>query len=85
MDYKRQISATEAYTVGVRLGLNWAQVDLEQFRHGLEVELDRSGRRRATPVTYASLVLMGKIAWTHLKETRDYYSQLGWFAARAES
>jgi hypothetical protein len=56
----------------------------EQVTADPTVELGHSERSRATTVTYASLVLMGKIAWTHLKETRDYYSQLGWLAARAE-
>lgn len=75
MNSTRQVSMEEARQVGARLGLNWAQVDPEQFRHGLEKELARSRRSRGIGVTYADLILMGKIAWTHLKETQDYYLQ----------
>ena len=37
---KRKVSAEEAKQIGVRLGLNWANVDMDQFRRGLEVEFE---------------------------------------------
>jgi hypothetical protein len=44
-----------------------AKVDLEQFRRGMEAELEHRN------VTRGNLVLTGKIALAHLKERPDYY------------
>ncbi|HET7090270.1 MAG TPA: DUF5661 family protein, partial [Anaerolineae bacterium] len=41
---KRRISAEEAQQVGATLGLDWQKIDLEQFRRGLEVELEHGAR-----------------------------------------
>lgn len=76
MANKRIISAEEASEVGTTLGVDWAKVDLEQFRRGLEVELEHGARDPETNVTNDDLTLTGKIAWAHLKEFRDYYSRL---------
>jgi hypothetical protein len=73
---KRRISADEAKQVGVTLGLDWKTVDHEQFRRGLEVELEHGARDRETNVTNDDLTLTGKIAWAHLKEFPDYYTRL---------
>ena len=37
---QRMFTAEEARRVGERIGINWSEVDLEQFRMGLEVELE---------------------------------------------
>ena len=84
MDSKRRISAEEARAVGTQLGINWAQIDLEQFRRGLEVELEHGAQDPETNVTGDDLVLTGKIAWAHLKEIRDYYTRLDRLEAEAE-
>ena len=76
MASKRQIDAGEARKVGSTLGLDWANVDLQQFRRGLEVELEHGARDPETNVTNDDLALTGKIAWAHLKEFPDYYSRL---------
>ncbi len=76
MGSKRQISTEEARSVGTQLGLDWAQIDLEQFRRGLEVELEHGSHDQETNVTGDDLVLTGKIAWAHLKEFPDYYTRL---------
>jgi hypothetical protein len=73
---KRRISAEEAKQVGVTLGLDWKKIDLEQFRRGLEVELEHGARDRETNVTNDDPALTGKIAWAHLKEFPDYYTRL---------
>jgi hypothetical protein len=73
---KRRISAEEANQVGTALRLDWAKVDLEQFRRGLEVELEHGARDAETNVTNDDLMLTGKIAWAHLKEFPDYYTRL---------
>jgi hypothetical protein len=51
-------------------------VDPEEFRLGLEVELEHGSRDPQTNVTNDDPVLTGKIAWAHLKEFPDYYTRL---------
>ena len=76
MNNKRQFSTEEARSIGKQLKIDWSQIDLEQFRRGLEVELEHGTRDPETNVTGDDLVLTGKIAWAHLKEIRDYYRRL---------
>ena len=73
---QRTFSAEDARQVGDRLGIDWKQVDLEQFRMGLEVELEHGVRNVVTNVTNDDLTLTGKIALAHLLEFRDYYTRL---------
>lgn len=73
-----------AAQIGARLGLDWSEVDLEQFRMGLDVELEHGTRDPETNVTNDDLVLTGKIALAHLKEFPDYYTRLKKMEAEAE-
>lgn len=84
MGNKRQVGAEEAQRVGASLGIDWKQVDLEQFRRGLEVELEHGARDPETNVTNDDLGLTGKIAWAHLKEFPDYYTRLDKLEAEAD-
>ena len=84
MNNKRQFSTEEARAIGTQLKIDWTQIDLEQFRRGLEVELEHGARDAQTNVTGDNLVLTGKIAWAHLKEIRDYYRRLDIMEAEAE-
>jgi Protein of unknown function (DUF5661) len=81
----RKFTAEEARSIGSRLGLDWTKIDLEQFRRGLEVELEHGARDPATDVTKDDLILTGKIAWAHLKEIRDYYTRLDQMEAEAKA
>ena len=85
MANKRQIDAEEARKVGATLRIDWAKVDLEQFRRGLEVELEHGARDPETNVTNDDLTLTGKIAWAHLKEFPDYYARLDKLEAEADA
>ena len=85
MAKKRQISVDEAKRVGASLRLNWQSVDLEQFRRGLEVELEHGAHDPETNVTNDDLLLTGKIAWAHLKEFPDYYTRLDKLEAEADA
>ncbi|OGO09076.1 MAG: hypothetical protein A2Y61_03085 [Chloroflexi bacterium RBG_13_60_13] len=85
MSVRQQITAEEARSIGMRLGLDWAKVELEKFRRGLEVELEHGARDPETDVTHDDLILTGKIAWAHLKEIRDYYTRLDQLEAEAEA
>jgi len=51
-------------------------IPLEDFRQGLEVELEHGTRYPDANVTNNHPVLTGKIVIAHLKETMDYYKRL---------
>ena len=76
MTTQRSFTSAEARRIGDTLGIDWKTIDLEQFRHGLEVELEHGARDPQTNVTGDNPILTGKIAWAHLKEIRDYYTRL---------
>jgi Protein of unknown function (DUF5661) len=85
MGNKRQFSTEEARSIGTQLDIDWSQIDLEQFRRGLTVELEHGAMDPETNVTDDDLVLTGKIAWAHLKEIGDYYTRLDQMESEAES
>lgn len=43
----------EARSIGTRLGIDWAKIDLEQFRRGLVIELEHGARDPETDVTHS--------------------------------
>jgi hypothetical protein len=73
---KHRFSSEEARAIGDQLGVAWGNFDLEEFRRGLEVELEHGSRDPETNVTNNDPLLTGKIAWAHLKEFPDYYTRL---------
>ena len=81
----QQFSVEDARRVGEALGIDWQQVDVEQFRRGMEVELEHGTRDPETNVTNDDLSVTGKIAWAHLKEYPDYYTRLDILEAEAEA
>jgi len=85
MAQPKKVGADEAKRVGARLGLDWTKVDLDQFRRGLEVELEHGARDPQTNVTNDDILLTGKIAWAHLKEFPDYYARLDRLEAEADA
>jgi hypothetical protein len=52
------------------------KIDLEEFRKGMEVELEHGIRFKDANVTNNHPVLTGKIVLAHLKESLDYYKLL---------
>jgi len=84
MSAKRNFTTAEAREIGTRLGVDWGQIDLEQLRRGLEVELEHGARDPLTNVTNDDLDLTARIAWAHLREIRDYYTRLDAMEANAE-
>jgi hypothetical protein len=85
MSKPKQFSSDEAKHIGDSLGVDWDQVDLEQFRMGLLVELEHGTRDPETNVTDDDVSLTGKIALAHLKEFPDYYTRLAELEAEAET
>jgi Protein of unknown function (DUF5661) len=51
-------------------------IPLEDFRQGLEVELEHGTRYEDANVTNNHPILTGKIVLAHLKETIDYYKRI---------
>jgi hypothetical protein len=86
MDAREGFTADEAREVGERIGIDWesAPFDVEQFRLGMEVELEHGLRDPATNVTDDDAVTTGKIALAHLNEFSDYYVRLEQMEAEAE-
>lgn len=73
---KQTFTAEEAKEVGEGLGIDWSKFDVEQFRSGMDVELEHGTRDPHTNVTNDDPVMTGKIALAHLNEFADYYARL---------
>ena len=76
MTVKNNFTIDEAREIGAKLGIDWNKFDIEQFRMGLDVELEHGSHDPETNVTHNDPILTGKIAWAHLKEIPDYYTRL---------
>lgn len=73
---RRGISSRRARRIGAELGIDWTRIEPEEFRRGMEVELEHGRRDSATDITGDDLLLTGKIALAHLNEFPDYYIRL---------
>jgi len=71
-----QFTTEEARQIGQELGIDWSQYDVEQFRMGLDVELEHGLVDPHTNVTDDDSIVTGKIALAHLNEFSDYYTRL---------
>jgi Protein of unknown function (DUF5661) len=76
MTEKRQTTIEEAQRVGNEIGVDWSRFDIEQFRLGMDVELEHGSRDPQTDVTGDDPIVTGKIALAHMKEFPDYYERL---------
>jgi Protein of unknown function (DUF5661) len=79
-------TSDQAREVGERIGIDWSisPFDVEQFRIGLDVELEHGRRDPSTNVTDDDEVTTAKIARAHLNEFPDYYTRLAKMEAEAE-
>ena len=84
MATKRKFTIEEAHKIGGQLGIHQSDFNFEEFRRGLEVELEHGLRDPETNVTNDNTSLTGKIAWAHLKEFPDYYTRLDKLEAEAD-
>ena len=62
--------------INAALGIDWSKFDVEQFRVGMDVELEHGKVDPHTNVTNDDPLLTGKIALAHLNEFPDYYTRL---------
>lgn len=61
------------------------EVDLDQLRRGMAVELEHGRRDPLTDVTNDDPLLTAKIALAHLREMPDYYDRLARMEAEGGS
>ena len=84
MEKGKRFTAKEAKEIGEKLGIKWDKFNLEQFRAGLDVELEHGTRDPKTNVTNDDALMTGKIALAHLNEFPDYYTRLEKMEKEAE-
>ena len=87
MTEKRHFSADDARAAGERVGIDWntSRFDVEQFRMGMDVELEHGTRDADTNVTDDDTDTTAKIARAHLNEFPDYYTRLAVMESDAEA
>ena len=76
MSIKKVFTAEQAKTVGDKLGIDWSKFNIEQFKMGMEVELEHGKIDSNTNVSDDDPLITGKIALAHLNEFSDYYTRL---------
>jgi hypothetical protein len=81
----KRFTVEEAKKVGESLGIDWSKFDVEQFRRGMDVELEHGKDNVVTNVTNDDMVMTGKIALAHLNEFADYYTRLDKMEAEAHA
>jgi Protein of unknown function (DUF5661) len=83
----QSFTTNDARSVGEQLGIDWAAspFDIEQFRAGMDVELEHGTGDPETDVTGDDPLITGKIALAHLRELPDYYTRLARMEAEGEA
>jgi hypothetical protein len=73
---EKRLSSDKAKKIGDEIGIDWAQLEVEQFRMGLQMELGHGVRDAEASVTNTDLLLTGKMVRAHLSEYPNYYLRL---------
>ena len=73
---KPKVQSEEASVILSKLNVGAMKIDIEDFRQGLEVELEHGIIFEDANVTNNHPILTGKIVLAHLKESLDYYKRL---------
>ena len=76
MEIKKTFTEEEAKEIGEKLGIKWDKFDVNQFKIGMNVELEHGTHDEVTNVTNDDSIMTGKIALAHLNEFPDYYDRL---------
>ena len=85
MTTKKHFTAEQAKKIGEKLGIDWSKFDVEQFRMGMDVELEHGLIDPKTNVSNDNPLITGKIALAHLNEFPDYYTRLEKMEREAEA
>jgi hypothetical protein len=70
------VSTQEASKILSIVNIESMPIPLEDFRMGLEVELEHGTRFKDANITNNHPILTGQIVLAHLKETLDYYKRI---------
>jgi hypothetical protein len=81
---KKDFTIEEAVWIARYLDIKFDKFDIEQFRNGLDVELEHGNIDPSTNVSNDDSVITGKIALAHLNEFPDYYVRLSKMEEEAE-
>lgn len=83
---RKNFTEDEARAVGEQIGIDWATApfDVDQFRRGMDIELEHGLHDLLTNVTDDDPAVTGKIALAHLNEFPDYYDRLERMEQEAE-
>lgn len=75
---RKPFSAEDARRYGEEIGIDWgnAPFDVDQFRMGMNVELEHGLHDLLTNVTDDDPHVTARIALAHLNEFPDYYTRL---------
>jgi Protein of unknown function (DUF5661) len=75
---RKEFTGEEARRYGGEIGIDWSRspFDVEQFRVGMNVELEHGLHDALTNVTDDDPHITAKIALAHLNEFPDYYTRL---------
>ena len=73
---KNKVSSEEANVILSEVNKEGMDIDLEEFRRGLEVELEHGMEFKEANVTNNHPLLTGLIVLAHFKESLDYYKLL---------
>jgi len=84
MENKKHFTEEDAKRISEELGIDWSKFNVEQFRIGLDVELEHGTVDSETNVTNDDEIMTGKIALAHLNEFSDYYTRLEEMEEEAE-
>lgn len=86
MSSRQSFTPDEARKIGEQIGIDWAKApfDVDQFRRGMDVELEHGLHDLLTNVTGDDPLVTGKIALAHLHEFPDYYTRLEQMEAQAK-
>ena len=71
-----QVSEAEADTIRQIIGGEALEIPLDDFKHGLMVELEHGTQFADANITNNHPILTGRIVLAHLKEGLDYYIRL---------
>ena len=76
MQSRKEFTEEDAALIGRKLGIKWDKFNVDQFKRGMNVELEHGTRNASTNVSNDDSLTTGKIALAHLKEFPDYYDRL---------
>ncbi|MFH1327125.1 MAG: DUF5661 family protein [archaeon] len=80
----KHFTTKQAEEIIEKLGIKFDQFGVEQFRRGMDVELEHGTVNPNTNVTNNDPIITGKIAAAHLNEFPDYYDRLDKMEKAAE-